>query len=112
MFSPLTTAQVSFKFKTEIGAEGKNSRTYIAHDHQLDADIVIKQIDKATIEHRDTYFEESRKLYASAHPNVVQVFYACEGDDHVFVAMPHYANGSLKGLLAKRHLTVRTSAAR
>ena len=107
MFSPLTTAQVSFKFKSEIGAEGKNSKTYIAHDHQLDADIVIKQIDKATIEHRDTYFEESRKLYASAHPNVVQVHYACEGDDHVFVAMPHYANGSLKGLLSKRHLTVR-----
>lgn len=107
MFSPLRIAQVSFELKDEIGAEGKNSHTFIAHDHQLDADIVIKQIDKSTIEHRDTYFEESRKLYASSHPNIVQLHYACESDDHVYVAMPYYANGSLKSLLAKRYLTVR-----
>lgn len=107
MFSPLQIAQVSFKLKDEIGAEGKNSKTYVARDHQLDADIVIKKIEKVRIQHRDTYFEESRKLYASAHPNVVQLHYACENDDHIFVAMPLYANGSLKSLMAKRFLTVR-----
>jgi serine/threonine protein kinase len=107
MFSPLQIAQVSFQLKNEIGAEGKNSKTYIARDHQLDADIVIKKIDKTDIQHRDTYFEESRRLYASAHPHVVQLHYACESDEHVFLAMPFYPNGSLKSLISKRLLTVR-----
>lgn len=107
MFSPLQIAQVSFQLKDEIGAEGKNSKTYIARDHQLDADIVIKKIDKSDIQHRDTYFEESRRLYASAHPHVVQLHYACESDEHVFLAMPHYTNGSLKSLISKCFLTVR-----
>ena len=107
MFSPLQIAQVSFQLKEEIGVEGKNSKTYVARDHQLDADIVIKKIDKADIQHRDTYFEESRRLYASAHPHVVQLHYACESDDHVFLAMPLYPNGSLKSLISKKFLTVR-----
>ena len=107
MFSPLQIAQVSFQLKNEIGSEGKNSKTFIARDHQLDADIVIKKIDKADIQHRDTYFEESRRLYASAHPHVVQLHYACESDEHVFLAMPYYANGSLKSLISKWFLTVR-----
>ncbi|UVK35987.1 serine/threonine protein kinase (plasmid) [Mesorhizobium sp. AR10] len=108
MFKPLQYAQLSFELKDEIGAEGKNSSTFIAHDNQLGADIVVKRIDKEDIEHRETYFEESRRLYASTHPHVVQLHYACETDDHVFVAMPLYSNGSLKSYIQKNgHLTVR-----
>ncbi|MBN8975943.1 MAG: serine/threonine protein kinase [Rhizobiales bacterium] len=98
---------MAFEFREEIGADGKNSQTFLAYDHQLDANIVIKKIAKADIEDRETYFEESRRLYASAHPNVVQLHYACEDDDHIFVAMPFYRKGSLKHLINERYLTVR-----
>lgn len=107
MFSPLTEAQVSFTLGDEIGAEGKNSQTFKAHDPQLDADIVVKKIRKDRIADTEAYFNESRALYASAHPNVVQIHYACQDDEHVYVAMPLYQKGSVKALLTQRHLTVR-----
>lgn len=106
MFSPLTRAQVSFEIKNEIGGEGKNSQTFKAHDPQLDAEIVIKKIKKANLD-ECSYFSESRLLYASAHPNVVQIHYACEDNEHVFVAMPFYKNGSVRALLAIRYVSVR-----
>ncbi|GMO58283.1 hypothetical protein BwSF12_75360 [Bradyrhizobium ottawaense] len=107
MFSALTTAQVAFQKGEEIGGEGKNSQTYKAYDPQLNATIVIKQMPKAKMADAACYFNESRSLYASAHPNVVQVHYACEDDEYVYVAMPLYKNGSVKTLLGKRYLTVR-----
>lgn len=61
---------MQFELKAEIGAEGKNSTAFIAHDPQLDAEIVIKKIEKSKIAHRKTFFEESRALYSSAHSNV------------------------------------------
>lgn len=107
MFNALTRAQVSFQLGDEIGGEGKNSQTFKAHDPQLNADIVIKKIKKARIADEAAYFAESRALYASAHANVVQVHYACEDGDCIFVAMPFYKNGSVKTWLGNRHLTVR-----
>jgi serine/threonine protein kinase len=107
MFNTLTKAQVSFQLGDEIGGEGKNSRTYKAKDPQLGADIVVKKIEKANIADKAAYFSESRALYASTHPNVVQVYYACEDGEHIFVAMPFYKNGSVKKLLSDRHVTVR-----
>jgi serine/threonine protein kinase len=107
MFSPLTVAQVAFQKGEEIGGEGKNSQTYKAHDPQLNAEIVIKQMLKSKMADAASYFNESRSLYASAHPNVVQVHYACEDTDYVYVAMPFYKNGSVKKLLGQRYLTVR-----
>ena len=95
-----------FRLDDEIGAEGRNSKVYRAHDPQLDANLVIKQIQKRSLD-ADDYFRESSLLYGSAHSNVVPVLYACQDHDCIYLAMPHYAQGSLKALMATRHLTVR-----
>lgn len=107
MFNPYTAGQVNFAKLREIGGEGKNSKAFVAHDHQLDAEIVIKEIRKEKLAHLDTFFEESRALYSTAHANVVQIHYACQDEHCVYLAMPFYANGSLKSLMGKRFLSVR-----
>tara|TARA_R110002033_G_scaffold145020_1_gene182859 strand:- start:1092 stop:2135 length:1044 start_codon:yes stop_codon:yes gene_type:complete len=106
MLKPYTLAQVTFEQIEEIGQDGQNSTTFRCHDHQLDAEIVVKKIPKDDLD-QDAYFAEAQALYASSHPNVVQIHYACFDDDHVYVAMPYYQNGSLKGLMATKNLTVR-----
>lgn len=107
MLEPYKRGQVSFREIREIGADGRNSRTHIVHDAQLDTEIVMKAILKASLTDPSEYFNEAKHLYASAHQNVVQVHYACEDNDHVYVAMPFYAKGSVKGLMASQRLTVR-----
>jgi len=107
MLKPYRKAELTFDVIEEIGQDGQNSRTFVTHDHQLDAEIVTKEILKAKLNSPDEFFSESQALYASAHPNVVQVLYACFDDEHIYVAMPYYRDGSVKDLMASRHLTVR-----
>ena len=107
MFNPYDIAQVHFTKIKEIGQEGKNSRTFIATDHQLGADIVVKEIAKAKLISAASFFNESRALYTSTHSNVVQLHYACQDVDSVFIAMPFYAKGSVKPLITGAHVTVR-----
>lgn len=107
MLKPYSKAEVSFDLRQEIGQEGANSNTYVAHDDQLDAEIVIKKIPKNSLDSVDTFFEESRILYLSSHPNVVQIYYACQDADSIFIAMPYYRRGSLNALINSRYLTVR-----
>lgn len=107
MFKPHNIAEISFSFIKEIGQEGKNSKTFLAKDHQLNAEIVIKQIEKIKIDSVDLFFNESRLLYLSSHSNVVQIHYACQDDDYVYIAMPYYSNGSLSSLMDTRFLTLR-----
>jgi eukaryotic-like serine/threonine-protein kinase len=106
MYRPYDLANVTFQLRDEIGAEGKNSQVFVAHDPQLDAELVVKRIEKARMD-ADSYFAESACIYASAHPNVVPIHYACQDDDCIYVAMPFYQNGSLKRLMDSRFLTVR-----
>ncbi|WP_028880918.1 hypothetical protein [Terasakiella pusilla] len=70
---PYQKAQVSFKKIKEIGQEGQNSKVYLAHDEYLDAELVIKEVDKSPSFSASQYFEEARVLYKSTHPNVVQI---------------------------------------
>lgn len=107
MIYPCQKAQVHFQFTQEIGQYGRNSRVYLAHDQNLDGQVVIKQIDKENFSHKDIFFEEARKLYKSYHPNVVQILYACEDDDYIYISMPFYKNKSLKDLIDSRFLTAR-----
>ncbi|WP_010660242.1 serine/threonine-protein kinase [Brucella anthropi] len=107
MLKPYQKAELAFDIIREIGQDGRNSRTYVTRDHQLDAEIVTKQIQKKTLNCTDEFFAESKALYSSAHPNVVQIHYACFDDEHVYVAMPYYQNGSIKDLITGRHMTVR-----
>lgn len=106
MLKPYKRAEVSFELREEIGREGRNSKVNVAHDPQLDATVVIKAILKSTLD-VDAYFEESRLLYRSTHPNVVPIFYACEDSDYIYVAMPYFPRGSLNKAISTRFLTVR-----
>jgi eukaryotic-like serine/threonine-protein kinase len=108
-FTPaLTTASLSFTLGVNIGAgQGMNSEVYLAHDHQLDTQLVIKKVPKAQISASSDYFAEARRLYDSRHKHVVEVKYACENADHVFFAMPFYRGGSLHSLMELRFLTTR-----
>lgn len=94
MIIPYQKAQVSFRLGERIGLHGEQSEVYKAHDEHLDADLAIKQI-KTDGFNEECYLEEAQMLYKSAHPYVVQVLYACKGPEHLYIAMPFYANGSL-----------------
>jgi eukaryotic-like serine/threonine-protein kinase len=107
MLKPYNKAEITFDLVQEIGQDGRNSRTYICHDHQLNAQIVMKEIRKTSLDSTENFFDESKALYASAHPNVVQIHYACEDDENIYLAMPYYRRGSVGSLVAARHLTVR-----
>ena len=104
---PYQKAQVSFKKIEEIGQEGQNSKVYRVHDEYLDAEMVIKEVEKKDGFSAADYFSEARTLYKSIHPNVVQVSYACEDENKIYVASPFYKNGSLKRLMSNRFLTVK-----
>lgn len=104
--NPVIT-QLTFNLIEEIGGEGANSRTHLAHDPQLDATIVVKAITKFSFDNQQEYFNESKMLYSSRHPNIMVINYACEDDDHIYLSMPHYPKGSLNSLINKRYLTVR-----
>ena len=107
MLKPYTRADLNFETIREIGAEGKNSTTFLVRDVQLDAEVVMKRINKEDLDSAEVYFAEAQALYSTAHPNVVQVLYACEDNDYVYIAMPFYQQGSVKSLMGRRHLTVR-----
>ncbi|MGR2682600.1 serine/threonine-protein kinase [Chromobacterium haemolyticum] len=107
MLKPYSRAEISFQLRQEIGQEGANSTAHVAHDDQLDAEIVIKKVRKADLDSVDTYFEEAKILHLSGHPNVVSVHYACQDTDHIYIAMPFYRRGSLNALINSRFLTVR-----
>lgn len=103
----LHTTELNFETTKEIGQEGKNSQVFLAHDKQLDGEIVVKKIEKSKIVNPTEYYEEAKKLYASSHSNVVKVNYGCSDIDHIYIAMPYYKNGSLKSLIATKNLTIR-----
>jgi eukaryotic-like serine/threonine-protein kinase len=107
MLRPYSLAQVRFELADEIGAEGKNSRVFVAYDPQLDARIVIKKVSKERMASVDEYFVESSLLYAGAHTNVLPILYACQDDEHVYLAMPYLRRGSLKAMLAAQSLSLR-----
>ncbi len=103
----ITKATLDFEPIKEIGHQGRNSTVYLAHDKQLDAELVIKKIEKNKIPNPAEFYTEAKRLYDSEHQHVVQIKYACEDSDHIYLAMPFYKNGSLKTLIDTRFLTVR-----
>lgn len=44
MLRPFSKAQITFDLIEEIDHDGQNSKTFVAHDHQLDAEIVNHRI--------------------------------------------------------------------
>ncbi|WP_018389326.1 serine/threonine-protein kinase [Ancylobacter sp. FA202] len=107
MLKPYKRAELSFREIREIGADGRNSTTHLVYDAQLGVDIVMKTISKSKMINADEFFSEARNLYATAHQNVVQIHYACEDASNIYIAMPFYRRGSVKGLMSSGRLTVR-----
>ncbi|MEI7065912.1 serine/threonine-protein kinase [Dickeya chrysanthemi] len=107
MLNTTRTAELSFHINQEIGQEGKNSTVFTARDLQLNADIVVKKMIKANFSDINEYFKESSLLHLSSHPNVVPIYYACQDDKHVFLAMPYFRRGSLKKRMADSSVSVR-----
>ena len=107
MLNTTRTAELSFHILQEIGLEGKNSTVFTANDLQLNAEIVVKKMLKSDFSDVDEYFIEASLLYLSSHPNVVPIYYACQDDDHIFLAMPYFALGSLKKRIKESPISVR-----
>lgn len=103
----LQTAELNFELTQEIGQEGSNSKVFLAHDKQLDGNLVVKVIAKKLLIHESEFYKEAKILYASTHSNVVGVNYGCSDEDNIYIAMPYYKNGSLNKLITERFLSVR-----
>jgi len=102
------SASLGLEVGQQIGAlEGRNSKVYLARDPQLNADVVVKIVSKRDIRDPNDYFAEARKLYEARHPNVVDVRYACETPDDLYLVMPHYGGGSLHAICRSVRLTNR-----
>jgi eukaryotic-like serine/threonine-protein kinase len=106
MFNPCRVADVAFTYGKEIGQEGRNSKVYLATDDHLQQEIVIKEVLKSSID-ADEYFREARSLYISTHPNVVQINFAAQDAENIYISMPFYANGSVSSKMEKGFLTAR-----
>lgn len=100
-------AEVNFDILEDIGAEGKNSDVFKILDTALNTEMVLKRVNKKNFQNADNYFAEARVIYHNQHPNIVEVNYACQDNDFVYVTMPYYRNGSLSNLMKTRRLTLR-----
>lgn len=107
MLNTTCTAELSFHVVDEIGQDGENSQVYTATDLQLNAEIVVKKLLKAKFTNIDEYFIESSLLHLSSHPNVVPIFYACQDNAQIFLAMPYFKVGSLKKRMQSSFISVR-----
>ncbi len=102
-----TITFIKFTKSKEIdNKEGKNSNVFLAIDDQLGEELIIKQMEKEKFNPSE-YFTESKMLYSSKHPNVVEIQYASQDDNYIYLAMPYYENGSLNCLAEKRYLSIR-----
>jgi serine/threonine protein kinase len=100
---------IPIDFISNIGIEGKNSEVFLARDININREIVIKKIDKSTL--NGNFFEEAKYLYQNKHPNVVEISYAGESQckNFVYLAMPYYKNGSLNSKIInfRKNLTIK-----
>lgn len=90
-----------------IGAEGKNSKTFLCRDIQLDAEIVVKEIEKKDFKNGEDYFKESKLLYKNKHPNICEIHWGAECEKNIYLSMPFYKNGSLNKKIEIMQLSVR-----
>ena len=101
-----TQTSLHFKILKDIGQEGKNSTVHIAHDNQLDSEIVVKKINKSDFKDDSSFFDEAKMLYSSNHPNIAPIQYSCQDVDYIYITMPLFQKGSLNSIIDQRPLTV------
>ncbi|WP_153730679.1 serine/threonine-protein kinase [Sporosarcina obsidiansis] len=103
----IVDTSLSLEYREEIGLEGRNSTVNKAFDPQLNAELVVKRINKSEFTKTEDYFKEAQMLYASEHPNIMGIKYATQDTDYIYLTMDYYKNGSINSLLEKRFLTVK-----
>ncbi len=106
MSTLLTEAKLNFDLGEKIG-KGGEGEVYQAKDHQLNATLAVKKVAHGKFINGSQFFEEAKKLYLTRHRNVVEVNYGCKDEDYIYLAMPFYQKGSLKGICDSRFLSSR-----
>ena len=106
----LEIAEGRYKILGRIG-QGSMGRVYLASDHHLETDVVLKfpvAADKAAAgpEFLDRFAREIRSLVQLSHPHVVKVFDVGALEGHPFIVMEFLAGGSLKDRTECRRLDV------
>lgn len=101
--------ELSFTELAKIGDNGWNSEVFLGNDPQLGTNFAYKKIKKDSFRDACEFFGEAQKIQKARHPHVVEIKYACQTSDAVWLAMPYYDRGSLQGVLNQRFLTVRES---
>ena len=103
-------AELRYQRLQQIGVgEGMNSEVYLSHDPQVGGQVAVKEIPKSRFGNVvSLYFQEAQAMFAVAHSNVVPVQYGCETTEHVVLAMPYFANGSLAKRIATGPLSLDT----
>lgn len=91
----------------KIHSEGVNSALYLVEDTQLGTRFILKQIDKKKVKEPQKYFEESKKVYKSNHPNIIQINTASYDDEYIYFTMPYLQRGSLYTIMKNKNLTIR-----
>lgn len=101
-------ANIEYTKVQRIGVgQGMNSEVYLADDPQLGGRIAVKEIAKANFGNNvAAFFAEAQTMFSAAHDNVVPVQYACATKDHVCIAMPYYAAGSLQDRIDAQPLSM------
>ncbi len=89
-----------YKILGRIG-QGSTGLVYLASDHNLETDVVLKfpiAADKGSCgaEFLDRFAREIRSLVQLSHPHIVKVFDVGDFEGHPFVVMEYLAGGSLK----------------
>lgn len=107
------TTSIDLSRLVPLNQEGKNSSVYSYYDQQLGKDLIVKVIDNETAykqygsDYKNNLFAEAKILYATKHPNIVEIQYASYDKNSVYISMPKCKNGSLDALINSRYLTVR-----
>lgn len=101
-------ASIEYDRCAQIGAgQGMNSKVFLASDPQLGAQLAVKEIEKGNFVNRiPDYFAEAQTMFASAHPSIVPIQYACQTSTHIALAMPYFPKGSLATRVCRGPMTL------
>src|SRR5712664_19291 len=109
MFEVLGTIRYQQTGLIGVG-EGMNSNVYRAFDPYLEREIAVKVVSKAKFGNDfNSYCNEARAMFAAADPNIVGIEYVCETKDDFHLALPLFANGSLRARIQQHPLSLRDS---
>ncbi|MFG3613476.1 serine/threonine-protein kinase [Rummeliibacillus stabekisii] len=108
ILKPTVDVNVQLNILQQIGEdEGKNSTVFLAQDIQLNENLVLKKINKSSLDLSEigNYFLEAQMLNECSHPNIMPIRYAGDDADFIYLTMPFFSQGSLSSLSRDRLLS-------